>query len=70
MTGFTNAEEEAVQLTDVVPFLLENILSEKGGEFKKSENWSVHVVEDGNLITGQNPASSKKAAELLLKKLQ
>ncbi|ADR22321.1 dimethylallyltransferase [Marivirga tractuosa] len=70
VTGFTNAEEEAVQLTEVVPFLLEDMLAEKGGTFTKGENWSVHVVEDGNLITGQNPASSKKAAELLLQKLQ
>jgi len=70
VTGFTNSEEEAVQLTEVVPFLLEDMLAEKGGMFTKGENWSVHVVEDGNLITGQNPASSKKAAELLLKKLQ
>ncbi|SMG51884.1 Putative intracellular protease/amidase [Marivirga sericea] len=70
VTGFTNSEEEAVQLTEVVPFLLEDMLAEKGGTFTKGENWSVHVVEDGNLITGQNPASSKKAAELLLKKLQ
>lgn len=46
------------------------MLAEKGGTFTKGENWSVHVVEDGNLITGQNPASSKKAAELLLQKLQ
>ncbi len=70
VTGFTNSEEEAVQLTEVVPFLLEDMLAEKGGNFTKGENWSVHVVEDGNLITGQNPASSRKAAELLLKKLQ
>ncbi len=70
VTGFTNSEEEAVQLTEVVPFLLEDMLAEKGGKFSKADNWSVHVVEDGNLITGQNPASSKKAAELLLKKLQ
>jgi putative intracellular protease/amidase len=70
VTGFTNTEEEAVQLTDVVPFLLEDMLKEKGGIYSKGENWSVHVVEDGNLITGQNPASSEKAAELLLKKLK
>ena len=70
VTGFTNSEEEAVQLTEVVPFLLEDMLAQKGGLFTKGENWSVHVVESGNLITGQNPASSEKAAQLLLKKLK
>jgi len=70
VTGFTNTEEEAVQLTDVVPFLVEDMLKENGGIYSKGDNWSVHVVEDGNLITGQNPASSELAAELLLKKLK
>lgn len=70
VTGFTNMEEEAVQLTDIVPFLVEDMLKENGGIYSKEDNWSVHVVEDGNLITGQNPASSKLAAELLLKKLK
>jgi len=70
VTGFTNAEEEAVQLTDVVPFLLENMLKENGANFSKADNWSVNVVQDGNLITGQNPASSKMAAELLYDKLK
>jgi putative intracellular protease/amidase len=70
VTGFTNTEEEAVQLTDIVPFLVEDMLKENGGIYSKGDNWSVHVVEDGNLITGQNPASSKLAAELLLKQLK
>jgi putative intracellular protease/amidase len=70
VTGFTNAEEAAVQLTDIVPFLLEDMLKENGGIYSKGANWSVHVVEDGNLITGQNPASSEKAAELLLQQLK
>ncbi|MFT6211155.1 MAG: putative intracellular protease/amidase [Bacteroidia bacterium] len=70
ITGFTNTEEEAVQLTEVVPFLVEDMLKENGGIYSKAANWNVNVVEDGNLITGQNPASSELAAELLLKQLK
>jgi putative intracellular protease/amidase len=70
VTGFTNSEEEAVQLTEAVPFLVEDMLKEKGGDYSEKENWSVNVVEDGNLITGQNPASSEPASDLLLKKLK
>jgi putative intracellular protease/amidase len=70
VTGFTNSEEEAVQLTNIVPFLLEDMLKENGGEFSKTDNWGVNVVQDGNLITGQNPASSKMAAVLLYDKLK
>jgi putative intracellular protease/amidase len=70
VTGFTNTEEEAVQLTNVVPFLLENMLRENGGIYSKAANWNVHVVEDGNLITGQNPASSNKVAEQLYESLK
>jgi putative intracellular protease/amidase len=70
ITGFTNTEEEAVQLTEVVPFLVEDMLKENGGLYSKAANWNVNVVEDGNLITGQNPASSELAAELLLKQLK
>jgi putative intracellular protease/amidase len=66
VTGFTNTEEEGVQLTEVVPFLLEDELKNKGGNYSKKEDWAVHVVQDGLLITGQNPASSEKAAEKLL----
>jgi putative intracellular protease/amidase len=70
VTGFTNTEEEAVQLTNIVPFLLEDMLKEKGGIYSKVADWNIHVVEDGNLITGQNPASSEPAAELLFNKLK
>ena len=66
VTGFTNSEEEAVGLTDVVPFLVEDMLQEKGGDYSKTDDWGVHVVADGLLITGQNPASSEAAAEKLL----
>ncbi len=66
VTGFTNSEEEAVQLTDVVPFLLEDELLKRGGDFQKAADWSVFAVQDGLLITGQNPASSELAAEKLL----
>lgn len=70
VTGFTNEEEAAVQLTDVVPFLLEEMLKENGGVYSKIGDWQPYAVEDGLLITGQNPASSEKVAELLAKKLQ
>ena len=66
VTGFTNSEEEAVQLTDVVPFLLEDELKSKGGIYSKKDNWTSYVVRDGMLITGQNPASSEAAAIELL----
>lgn len=69
VTGFSNSEEEAVGLTDVVPFLLEDELKQNGGHYSRGDDWAVHVVEDGLLITGQNPASSEKAAEMLLAKL-
>ncbi|HUH33849.1 MAG TPA: type 1 glutamine amidotransferase domain-containing protein [Daejeonella sp.] len=70
VTGFTNSEEAAVQLTDVVPFLLEDELKAKGGVYSKKEDWATYTVQDGYLITGQNPASSEAAAERLLKLLQ
>ncbi|MBU2328372.1 MAG: type 1 glutamine amidotransferase domain-containing protein [Alphaproteobacteria bacterium] len=66
VTGFTNSEEEAVGLTDVVPFLVEDMLQERGGLYEKGADWSVHVVTDGKLVTGQNPASSEEAAKALL----
>ena len=69
VTGFTNSEETASGLTDVVPFLLEDMLKERGGIYSCKGDWAVHVVEDGLLITGQNPASSQKAAEMVLAKL-
>ena len=70
VTGFTNSEEEAVQLTEVVPFLVEEKLQELGGNYSKAGDWQPHVVRDGMLITGQNPASSEGAAEELLKLLK
>jgi putative intracellular protease/amidase len=70
VTGFTNTEEEAVQLTNVVPFLVEDMLKKNGGVYSKAANWNVHVVKDGNLITGQNPASSNKVADKLYESLK
>ena len=69
VAGFTNSEEEAAGLTEIVPFLVEDMLKANGGVYSKGDDWSVHVVEDGLLITGQNPASSEKAAKMLLAKL-
>ncbi len=66
VTGFTNTEEAAAGLTDVVPFLVEDMLAENGGIYSKGADWGSHVVVDGKLVTGQNPASSKAAAEALL----
>ena len=70
VTGFTNSEEEAVQLTKVVPFLVEDMLKEKGGVYSKGADWASYVLTDGLLITGQNPASSEAAAQELLAKLR
>ncbi len=67
VTGFTNSEEAAVGLTEVVPFLLENELKHNGGIYSKKEDWASYVIKDGMLITGQNPASSEAAAKALLK---
>ncbi|AZB29756.1 MULTISPECIES: type 1 glutamine amidotransferase domain-containing protein [Chryseobacterium] len=67
VTGFTNTEEEAVQLTEVVPFLVEDMLKKNGGMYSKIEDWSPYAIVDGRLVTGQNPASSEKVAEELLK---
>jgi len=69
VTGFTDAEEKAVELDGKMPFLLETRLRELGGEFAGAELWQEHVVVDGNLITGLNPASSGKAAQALLERL-
>ncbi|HEY0146588.1 MAG TPA: type 1 glutamine amidotransferase domain-containing protein [Methylovirgula sp.] len=69
VTGFTDTEEEAVGLTKVVPFLVEDELKAEGGIFSKTADWGVHVVSDGLLTTGQNPASSGPAAKVLLEKL-
>jgi putative intracellular protease/amidase len=70
VTGFTNTEEDAVGLTDIVPFLVEDELKAQGGVFSRTDDWGVHVVTDGLLTTGQNPASSEAAAKVLLEKLQ
>ncbi len=69
VTGFTNSEEEASGLTDIVPFLVEDMLKKNGGNYSKADDWQSYVVSDGLLITGQNPASSGPAAKLLLEKL-
>jgi putative intracellular protease/amidase len=69
VTGFTNGEEEAVQLTKVVPFLVEDELKRIGGIYEKAKDWESHAVVDGRLVTGQNPASSTAAAQSLLKLL-
>jgi putative intracellular protease/amidase len=66
VTGFTNTEEEGVGLTDVVPFLVEDMLIKNGGEYRKGDDWASFVVVDGKLVTGQNPASSAEAARQLL----
>ena len=69
VAGFTNTEEEAVGLTDVVPFLVEDELKALGGLYSKGADWGSHVVRDGLLITGQNPGSSAAAAALLLQQI-
>lgn len=66
LTGFTNAEEHALELTDTVPFLLEDALRQKGAIFENASNWQPFVIEDGLFITGQNPASAALVAEKLL----
>lgn len=70
ITGFSNSEEDAVQLTDVVPFLLEDELTKQGADYQKGADWNVFAVQDGLIITGQNPASSEAAAEKLLAHLK
>ncbi len=70
VTGFTNTEEAAVGLTDVVPFLVEDMLSENGGNYTKKDDWAAYAIQDGNLITGQNPASSELVADKLLESLK
>ena len=70
VTGFSNTEEEAVKLTDVVPFLLEDELKRLGGIYSKGADWGSFVIKDGLLITGQNPGSSEEAAQELLHALK
>lgn len=69
VTGFTNTEEQAAGLTEIVPFLVEDMLRTNGGKYSKADDWQPHVATDGLLITGQNPASSEPAAKALLEKL-
>jgi putative intracellular protease/amidase len=69
VTGFSNSEEAAVGLTDIVPFLVEDMLQANGGTYANGADWASFVVVDGNLITGQNPASSEATAEALLAQL-
>lgn len=70
VTGFSNSEEAAVELTDVVPFLIEDEFKAAGAHYQKDADWMPFIVTDGNLITGQNPASSEGVALELLKHLQ
>jgi putative intracellular protease/amidase len=70
VTGFSNSEEAAVELTDVVPYLLEDQLVAAGGVYQKTEDWNPLVVVDGLIITGQNPGSSEVVADALLKALR
>lgn len=70
VTGFSNSEEAAVGLKDVVPYLLEDELKKLGGDYQKVDDWQPLAVEDGLLITGQNPQSSKEVADKLIKQLQ
>lgn len=69
VTGFTDSEEEGLGLTNIVPFLVEDMLKANGGLYEKGPDWGSYVVVDGNLVTGQNPASSETAAKELLKLL-
>jgi putative intracellular protease/amidase len=66
VTGFTNSEEEAVGLTKIVPFLVEDMLTANGGLYEKGADWASFVLRDGKLVTGQNPASSAPAAKEML----
>ena len=70
VTGFSNSEEAAVELTDIVPFLLEDELLSIGANYSKSSDWHPYIITDGNLITGQNPASSEGVAQALLAREQ
>jgi putative intracellular protease/amidase len=70
VTGFSNTEEDAVQLSNVVPFMLEDELQAKGANYSRADDWQPHAVTDGNLITGQNPASSELVAKAVLELLK
>jgi putative intracellular protease/amidase len=70
VTGFANTEDQAIGLTRVVPFLVEDMLTRSGGHYSKAADWQPHVVTDGLLITGQNPASSEPTARALLEAIR
>ena len=70
VTGFSNAEEDAVQLSQIVPFLVEDSLKSKGATYSKADDWQPYAITDGNLITGQNPASSESVARAVLESIQ
>ncbi|MGU5653521.1 type 1 glutamine amidotransferase domain-containing protein [Aeromonas allosaccharophila] len=70
VTGFTNGEEADVELTDIVPYLIEDEFIALGAHYQKGPNWSSFIVEDGKLITGQNPASSEAVAKALVAQLR
>jgi putative intracellular protease/amidase len=70
VTGFSNTEEEAVKLTKVVPFLLEDELTKHGAHYSKGDDWESYVKQDGLLITGQNPGSSEAVAKLILETIR
>ena len=70
VTGFTNSEEDAAHLTKIVPFLVQDMLVENGAKYSKGPDWQPHVVTDGKLITGQNPASSAATAAAVLAQLK
>ena len=70
VTAFSNTEEAAVGLTDVVPFLVEDMLKDNNGRYSRGDDWAAHIVVDGKLITGQNPASSEGAAKAVVQALQ
>jgi len=69
VTAYSNSEEAAIDFTEVVPFSVEDMLKENGGVYSKGPDWHPYALEDGLLVTGQNPASSELVADLLLKKL-
>ena len=70
VTGFSNSEEDAVQLSGIVPFLLEDELKAKGANYSKVDDWHPYAITDGNLITGQNPASSDAVAKAVLEAIK
>ncbi len=70
VTGFSNTEEDAVQLSEIVPFLVEDELKSRGANYSKADDWHPYAITDGNLITGQNPASSNLVAKAVLEKIK